>query len=269
MQDVAGKSIVTIEGLSADGKHPVQRAWVTIASLSAATARPARSCRPLRSLPRRLHRQTSRSMMRWAAICADAAPTTASARPFTAPPRGPDHGHRKCQPAHVPRSTGARRYRTRAWSHDGTALRGRPLQPTTCFRPNVYLSIDQSGLVTIVSHRTEMGQGIRTSTTMVVADELEADWARIRVVQATATRITAARIRTDRTASATSCSRSGKQARARARCSNRRPRRAGASLSAKSARAITRSCTKVRDARSVTGHWHRQPPRFPFQPPHR
>ena len=29
-----------------------------------------------------------------------------------------------------------------------------------------------------------MGQGIRTSTTMVVADELEADWARIRVVQA-------------------------------------------------------------------------------------
>jgi len=52
------------------------------------------------------------------------------------------------------------------------------------FSPNVYLSIDQSGLVTIVSHRTEMGQGIRTSTTMVVADELEADWARIRVVQA-------------------------------------------------------------------------------------
>ncbi len=28
MQDVAGKSIVTIEGLSADGKHPVQRAWI-------------------------------------------------------------------------------------------------------------------------------------------------------------------------------------------------------------------------------------------------
>ena len=28
MQDVAGKSIVTIEGLSQDGRHPVQRAWV-------------------------------------------------------------------------------------------------------------------------------------------------------------------------------------------------------------------------------------------------
>ena len=28
MQDVAGKSIVTIEGLSPDGKHPVQRAWI-------------------------------------------------------------------------------------------------------------------------------------------------------------------------------------------------------------------------------------------------
>ncbi len=28
MQDVAGKAIVTIEGLSKDGTHPVQRAWL-------------------------------------------------------------------------------------------------------------------------------------------------------------------------------------------------------------------------------------------------
>ena len=52
------------------------------------------------------------------------------------------------------------------------------------FSPSVYLSIDPTGTVTIVSHRTEMGQGIRTSTSMVVADELEADWARVRVIQA-------------------------------------------------------------------------------------
>jgi isoquinoline 1-oxidoreductase subunit alpha len=28
MQDVAGKSVTTIEGLSGNGEHPVQRAWV-------------------------------------------------------------------------------------------------------------------------------------------------------------------------------------------------------------------------------------------------
>ena len=55
--------------------------------------------------------------------------------------------------------------------------------PPATFTPNVFLWIDRSGLVSIIAHRSEMGQGIRTSTTMIVADELEADWARVRVVQ--------------------------------------------------------------------------------------
>jgi isoquinoline 1-oxidoreductase beta subunit len=52
------------------------------------------------------------------------------------------------------------------------------------FAPNVFLSIEPSGLVKVIAHRSEMGQGIRTSTTMIVADELEADWTRIQIVQA-------------------------------------------------------------------------------------
>jgi isoquinoline 1-oxidoreductase beta subunit len=55
---------------------------------------------------------------------------------------------------------------------------------TTTFEPNVYLAIDETGLVTIVAHRSEMGTGIRTGLPMVLADELEADWARVKVVQA-------------------------------------------------------------------------------------
>ena len=51
------------------------------------------------------------------------------------------------------------------------------------FEPNVFLSIDTAGLVTIVVSRSEMGQGVRTAMPMIVADELEADWARVRVVQ--------------------------------------------------------------------------------------
>src|ERR1700757_2553905 len=49
--------------------------------------------------------------------------------------------------------------------------------------PHVFVSIDPSGLVTIVAHRAEMGTGSRTSLPMAVADELEADWSRVRVVQ--------------------------------------------------------------------------------------
>lgn len=50
--------------------------------------------------------------------------------------------------------------------------------------PLAFVSIGADGVVTVTVHRQEMGQGIRTSLAMVIADELEADWAHIRVTQA-------------------------------------------------------------------------------------
>ncbi|MEX0584585.1 MAG: molybdopterin cofactor-binding domain-containing protein, partial [Natronospirillum sp.] len=50
--------------------------------------------------------------------------------------------------------------------------------------PNVFIRIDADGTVTMTNHRAEMGQGIRTSLVMVLADELGADWDRVRVEQA-------------------------------------------------------------------------------------
>ena len=50
--------------------------------------------------------------------------------------------------------------------------------------PHVFVSIDLDGTVTIVAHRSEMGQGSRTSIPMVIADEMEADWSRVKIVQA-------------------------------------------------------------------------------------
>ena len=52
--------------------------------------------------------------------------------------------------------------------------------------PKVYVSIAADGSVTVICNRSEMGQGIRTSLSMVVADELDADWARVKVQQAPA-----------------------------------------------------------------------------------
>jgi len=56
----------------------------------------------------------------------------------------------------------------------------------TVDNPLVFVSIAADGTVTIVAHRVEMGTGIRTSLPMVVADEMEADWSRVKVLQADA-----------------------------------------------------------------------------------
>ena len=52
--------------------------------------------------------------------------------------------------------------------------------------PTVFISIAPDGGVTLTVHRPEMGQGIRTSLALVMADELDADWSRVTVVQAPA-----------------------------------------------------------------------------------
>jgi len=52
-------------------------------------------------------------------------------------------------------------------------------------QPSVYLAIDTDGTVYVIAHRSEMGNGVRTSLPRIVADELDADWARVKVVQAT------------------------------------------------------------------------------------
>src|SRR5688500_9605223 len=52
------------------------------------------------------------------------------------------------------------------------------------FEPNAFLRIDPDGMVTVMVQRPEMGQGIRTTIAMLVAEELEADWSRVRIEQA-------------------------------------------------------------------------------------
>ncbi|WP_411820063.1 molybdopterin cofactor-binding domain-containing protein [Hyphococcus formosus] len=49
---------------------------------------------------------------------------------------------------------------------------------------NLFVSLDEDGKVQILCHRAEMGQHARTGMARVIADELEADWSKIVVVQA-------------------------------------------------------------------------------------
>jgi isoquinoline 1-oxidoreductase beta subunit len=58
-----------------------------------------------------------------------------------------------------------------------------PSIDATAFHPSIFLGIQPDGTVLIVAHRTEMGNGVRTSLPRIVADELDADWSRVEVIQ--------------------------------------------------------------------------------------
>lgn len=49
---------------------------------------------------------------------------------------------------------------------------------------NSYLSISPEGVITIMSPNPELGQNIKTSFPLIVAEELDADWSKVKVIQA-------------------------------------------------------------------------------------
>ncbi|MDX8340374.1 molybdopterin cofactor-binding domain-containing protein [Draconibacterium sp. IB214405] len=53
------------------------------------------------------------------------------------------------------------------------------------FSPGVYIQLLGTGEVSLYAHRSEMGTGIKTTLPLIIADELEADWDKVKVVQAT------------------------------------------------------------------------------------
>jgi isoquinoline 1-oxidoreductase beta subunit len=54
----------------------------------------------------------------------------------------------------------------------------------SAFHPSIFVGIHTDGTVYIVAHRSEMGNGVRTSLPRILADELDADWRRVSVIQA-------------------------------------------------------------------------------------
>jgi len=53
----------------------------------------------------------------------------------------------------------------------------------SAFEPTIWYSIDRDGIVTVNIIRAEMGQHIGTALARILADELEADWSKVRIVE--------------------------------------------------------------------------------------
>jgi len=70
----------------------------------------------------------------------------------------------------------------------GVYIPDRPFNPdpSAPLQPNVFVRVDPDGNVSIWVGKADMGQGVRTSLPMIVADELDADWDRVEVIQADA-----------------------------------------------------------------------------------
>ncbi len=49
--------------------------------------------------------------------------------------------------------------------------------------PNIYVKVDNQGILTVTAFRSEMGQGIRTALAMLVAEELDVAWENVRIEQ--------------------------------------------------------------------------------------
>ena len=201
MSELAGKSVVTIEGLSPKGDHPVQVAWRD------------------QGVPQCGYCQTGQIMQRRGLPGEDAGThrradhrgdvrQSLPLRLLSAHPRGRArrgsggltmtelNTHTRTKIANVSRrgllkgvaATGglvlAAQFPVVRGALADYPTGGTAMPNGVVNNPKVFVSIGGDGTVTIVAARAEMGNGAaRTALPMMLADELEADWAKVRVVQ--------------------------------------------------------------------------------------
>jgi isoquinoline 1-oxidoreductase subunit beta len=171
VSDVVGKEIITIEGLSTDGNHPAQKAWIeedvpqcgychsgqimsaaallaqnpepTDAEIDAAMTHNICRCGTYQRIRKAIHRASE--------MIAQVAKPSGAGSPKIVPPF-------------------RRTFESEATSGSVEAV-----------ELNAFIRIGADEVVTIRVNHSEMGQGVYTSLPMLLAEELECDWAKIRV----------------------------------------------------------------------------------------
>ena len=103
----------------------------------------------------------------------------------TDPARERRHGHRGPAATQLPEAGRGFGLRPRRLPAGGAAAQASDgLKPTQ--QPSAFVRIDRDGTVTVTINRLDFGQGVQTGLPMILAEELDADWSKVRSVHGNA-----------------------------------------------------------------------------------
>ena len=190
----AGKRIVTIEGLSQMGWHPVQEAWIAEQVPQCGYCQPGQIMSAAALLTQKPHPTDADIDQAMAGNLCRCATYFRIRKAIHRCWRGDSRVSTKPSPPPVEnRSTLSRRRFLASSAATGGALvigltlRGRFHQPSTdhSLDPfNAWVRIHPDGQIHLVLNKSEMGQGVFTALPMIFAEEAEIDFAHITVMQA-------------------------------------------------------------------------------------
>jgi isoquinoline 1-oxidoreductase subunit beta len=159
VSSAVGKEVVTIEGLSANNDHPVQKAWIE------------------EDVPQCGYCQSGQIMSAVGLLNRNPAPSDSDIDQVMS--------GNLCRCGTYGRIR--RAIHRAAAMAQGDGVSEAPLRPTSqgpSVALNPFVSIAANGVVTITVNKSEMGQGVYTSLPMLVIEELQCDWTMVRVVPA-------------------------------------------------------------------------------------